>query len=374
MGRWITGFAWLLVIGALLFTNGFLASRRAGTFNPSVTAYGASGMSVFAELLERNGYQVRIETRRSPRLAKSDFPIITVFFPEFETGPTWLDERASQTSPPPLLLQFNRFDPLDPTQFAKGTEANATLSWKSEPKRRYAISSTREYEGFNPGPFEELATVTKTETKSPFVSLEPHKRVPMVTVQDPGLFLNRSIDKHDHAAFALDLVRRLAPEGSTIVFCEHGLGNAVEPSMWQDMGPWAQASYWQVLAFLGVFVWARSVSFGAAREARITEKGAKDLVDGLGGALARGKMDHIAHLQIKGSVDQRIARALGRKGPALDPRALLATYLPEAVLHYDKAFNTFQARTNAVALQHLDQLEKLLLEKETPVRKGKTKR
>jgi len=129
---------------------------------------------------------------------------------------------------------------------------------------------------------------------------------------------NRFIDKLDNAAVMLSLVRTVANPGSRIVFVESSFGNTSEPSLMELIGPWALASWWQILFLLLVIGYTVGARFGIAEEDRSTEKGGRELVDALAQTYRRARATHIAIGALLQQADRQVRKKLklSRDAPA----------------------------------------------------------
>lgn len=137
-------------------------------------------------------------------------------------------------------------------------------------------------------------------------------------ISDGIIATNAFIGQNDNADEAMRLIRIVAPPGSRLVFAEASFGNAVEASTLAMIGPWAVASWWQLLLLFVVIVYTLGKPFGYPDEERLVQRGARDLVDAVAVTYRRSRATQLAMRWLHLYADREVRRKLKLSSEASD--------------------------------------------------------
>ena len=341
--KWAVGTgAWILA-GVLIVTIALIFTAREDRQGfPSMTNTRGSGYAAFAELLRRDGYEVRLERSVRPKYAKGDLviavtrpieaPEAIVEFEEAIQEETLVDNHgeavlAHLESGGRVLEVLNDSAFEHESDLVK--EATRTVTSASAPDKAYTLSIPGgEWEDttFGAG---EAGYTSWYAGDSPFVDYRRVGDGLLATVSEGLPITNRYLDKDDNAEFYLQLVRGLAPSGSTVVFDEAGIGNAETPTVANTLGGWAVAVRWQALVLFAVMIYTYARRFGLPETERRTVRGSRELFDAIADVLRRTRNTGLALDNLLIECDERIRRVLGAPGSMR--RADLLQHVPVAL-------------------------------------------
>ncbi|MBS1705953.1 MAG: hypothetical protein JST40_08770 [Armatimonadetes bacterium] len=313
-------------------------SKEESELLPSATNNLPSGTMAFAELLRESGYEVSIIDSHSQKVGTDALAIVFVPMssstpfgpstvenqPAMDSVDRMLKTRAdsggnvlllgfpvefdeeSKASSAPILLKSNSIEPDNNLSLLGPTSGFPTLLRE--------ISSEDELDEFveeetNQG-YLLWVPVLDNQFYDWRITSEPYKKSSVFRFSGGALFSNRFIDQADNGRLARTLVQQAAMGRKKVLFVETGLGNASGASLWQTLGPYASAAYLQFLLLLGVVLWTSSRRFGPPVEETITIRGSRELVDGFGDLLARGKHTGMALQLLYENLDLRVRRAI----------------------------------------------------------------
>lgn len=386
-----------------------ITGRGANSTSPSVQDFGAAGTSAFAELIRRDGYQVRLEREVRPKLPANALMVL----PTIATQPGWtefldeLNEEAEDASD-----KGNDDSETAPEgEGEEGTEPRRRPTrefWREavlqhlrhgghvlviehegggvrrvpKPSKIALWDGTRlevtarsgDYLDFIPvmGSLPRIARASRLDNNQIIASEAFPARGRIVYIQAGEVLENRALDKHDNATFALGWVRELQNAGGEVVFYEGALGNVQAKGLIESIGPWANTARWQFILLLAVVAYASGMMFGRPILDRIPQRSSQHLMEAFGSALSRG--DHIRFvmerelIQAKG----RIEKALGM-APGSDWTQLLPILTPSLAEHIQamQAQAAFPDKKTAAILQLIATLESELQAFESQVRSGR---
>jgi hypothetical protein len=294
-------FVWIL-LGLLGIASALLSlGQRDDKTNPAANSYGPSGTSAFAELLKRNGYDVRVDRRPRPRLAPDEVAVafevsgvspFTSGDNEEEFEKTLLDQvRAGRravllTLPADFQSESKGLLPSPPVAvLVRGRPKDLKVKVPAVlPAATHGLDEDADVPqvGLWDTPDENLARAYQVGKGR------------LVHARSGSFVTNRFLDQADDARAAMELVGLLARPGERIVFTEAAFGNVDSPSLVEVIGAWANAA-WQQLLFLGVVVvYTLGKRFGIPEETRIQQRGARELLDALTDTLFRGRQTRVA--------------------------------------------------------------------------------
>jgi hypothetical protein len=314
---------WAL-LGVLLVTVALIFSAREDRQGyPSVTNMRASGYAAFAELLRRDGYQVRLERGVRPEFARDEV-VIAVTRPYFNKDDAWdapLSDPRLHPHEEQILQHLENggavIELINWEQFerASGQAVGArTVVSASDPARTYLLSLPN-------NPFETTTYATEATSygawflgEYSYVDYTVHGDGMLVTVGEGLPLTNRFLDREQNAEFGLALVRSVAPRGSKLVFDESGIGNAEAPSVANTLGPWAVAARWQAILLFVVLLYTLSRRFGLPETEKRAVRASRELFDAVSDVLRRTGNTGLALDNLLIECDQRMRRVLNAPG------------------------------------------------------------
>ncbi len=296
-------FAWVLLgilaVTALVLT---LGNNDIEAF-PAVASYSPSGTAAFEKLLQKQGYQIRVERSDHPRLAADETAI--AFFLPSQKPFVEMDEETMTAAKDPAGEKLAKF--LD----AGGKAVLLPLGKNFQASSRAIIDSVPDEvtPAFGSGSLKvtRLAGVDTTgmqglldpdATSVPIwlgssqqldVSLEKKGKGVALVFTDGILATNRFIDKNQNADLLVAAISTVAPKGSKLVFTEATFGNSREGGLLGIIGAWAQAAWLQLVLVCLVVVYSLSRRFGLAEEPRAKQVGSRELVDAVGDLYYRAR-------------------------------------------------------------------------------------
>lgn len=327
--RWLIGGAWAVALLLIILTLLYRKATATARIDPSITNSGPTGAAVFADLLQKAGYKIRADGRRYPVFAPGEVPFTM--------------------SPNAPGLQFENLHPRSPLQFVvvwgSGTASGPAYQISAERPtvaiRNEAESNARAWNLTVDVPAQVLSYPNErsywTSPNGDIVSLAATQSGVAVVLREPSPLLNRYIDRAENGAAMVALVRRFVPPGSTLVFCEHFLGNTEADSIFRGLGPWAQAAAWQAFFLFVVISWTFAIPFGRPLVQRLSERGARDLLEAMGTAMLRGKQLSTAQAFLQREADVRL-RKLARTGRREDMAAVFKRLDAGIRAPYERAF------------------------------------
>ena len=319
-GLWILG-------GLLALSWGVLALGTAGSQAvPGPHEPSPGGLSAFAELLVRSGYQVRVDPSRHPRLTPDELAVAA--FTEPDDAP-FLNEHLANGGnvlalPVPRGFDMASREVMDTTTLLHdGGVEPLEVTWVVDRSELLPNGLT---EG------EQDAWVLWYETdESDFATLYQVDKGVLGTLVDGMIATNRFLPKHGNAALLLGVVRALAPEGGTVVFVPETYGAGVEPGLLATIGPWAAAAGTQAAWLFVVVVWTLGRRFGLPDSDHTPQRGAAELVDGISQIYDRSSATPIALEAAWRHADLRIRREL--KLPRGTPREVRDRQIASPLAH-----------------------------------------
>lgn len=294
--------AFLWVLGGLLLLGWLaiaLSSSEAETF-PSADSRAPSGMAGFVELLQREGYRVRIDRSARPRLRQDEIGI----FPLVANIPSgsFIQEHVAAGGRALLLPLASRFD--DASRAAEGA-----TNWINDAGDSLETTPLTDHFDLADSkvalPQSDGWVVWYDENMSAAELVRFDDGV-TGTLADGLVATNRFLDQRDNAALLVNFVQWLAPRGASLVFVEASFGNGHEQGLLALIGPWADAAGWQATLLFVVIVWTLGKRFGLPESVRTRQKGARELVDGIGQIYDRSGATPLALEAAASSADVRI--------------------------------------------------------------------
>lgn len=293
MKGWLGPLAWAMV--ALLAVAGLMISMAGAQSDtePSPISYHPSGTAALYQLLQKRGYQVSINQALAPRLGSGQVAI-AFGLP---------DDEIPEEGAEPQIQQTDKA--LEASEKAGATVIWLPLAEDFNDASQHQIATTAQ--GLDGQ--ERLLTTGQTAPSTSFDAYDESQDLPVLSDSDPippvfarkvgrgygvtytdGLGLtNRFIDKNDNAATLLSVLTSFAPPKARVQFVTGAYGKSVAPGLLETIGPWAQASWFQLLLLLLVVAVTLSFRFGLPEELRPKQRGSRELLDAIADTYERSR-------------------------------------------------------------------------------------
>ena len=367
----------LAMVGILFIASALLALGHAETgTRPEADSYSPSGAAAFADLLRRNGYDVRIDRTSYPALQPTDlvvaFRVTGVY--DSENGPlsgpaaflglpsndrfqAALKQHLKQGGPLLILPVTDDFHTASanaaPIEITRVGSSQPVQAQSADLRLSYSMGSVLQ---------SGQAQVTLYSTPS-FGQLESYAWLgkqgnAVVGIFADGLLAtNRFIAHYQNARVLLDMVRTLQPKGR-IVFTNASFEQAEDPSFIQTLGAWAEGGWYQLLFLLLVIGYTLGRRFGNPDVERRAERGAREFLDALADLYARAKAAWVALAIVARYSDQRVRSYL--KLPMAATAKVRDERLPEPLkraltrVEFEAQANSINAQDAAKLVRNLD--------------------
>ncbi|RYG49365.1 hypothetical protein EON79_01565 [bacterium] len=316
-----------VALGLLLFSVGaqYLA-KLDDEVSPSSVSVRPSGAAVFAELLRKDGYSVRVDRSLSPKVGPGEVAIAFVR-PEddlayHESNTTSLSVRAQEKVRQAVREGAGAvFLPLSSryTEAVKRAEASPT------PVQRVTDGAKRTL-AINPNGTPFLGGESQAlyfGQGGQYVGIAPAGKGLIVNFGDGIVATNRLIDNQDNARVLLEAVRIVGGKKS-VVFTETTY-DAEALGLLETLGPWSQGMMYQILFVIVVAIATLGKRFGLEDIAVRTVRSSRDVADGISDTLRRGRMTGTA----LGLLLEDQERRTGQKPSAEANNAVNQSRLPE---------------------------------------------
>lgn len=350
LGPWSLALALigLLAVSAVTLTLG----QRETISNPDATSTGPSGAAAFAELLRRQGYEVSSVPGSRFRLTPDTLaiglcvkPPSRYTFGEFEDL-SWSDleedlrrpfEAHLQTGGKALLITV-------PRNFQEASLSARTVSSRVKPtvlgtKRELShkplqvdVSTAEETWGWSsvfPWLDEASLIVLESDSGEPVLRLHGVERGICGYMAEGLGVTNRFVARADNARLFLGCVGLLANPKGKVAFIEAAHGVTSDASLFEVLGPWAEAIWWQAVFLFVLLVYAFGRRFGLPILTRSREAGSSDLAGALSGIMARARGTHLAMEVLVQRTDRDLRRHLKLAADA--PQSTRDEALPEGL-------------------------------------------
>ncbi len=278
---------------------------------PSSSHTGPSGLAALERLLEKDGYKT--SANRSPLLPTKGSELIIA--PIIVDKPEGFIEIVGGESATPIQRALARHAAKGgrllqiqvPQDFNLASRTASNLTVNSQ-NNRYTIKAPFPMED-SPQMVQEAALPGTDEKVVPsqpaplFSHDQGISSLPVARLQKMGkgvvisldsgiIAVNRHLADENNADLVLELVRRLAPAGSEVVFAEASFGNQTEGGLGGALGSWFSAARNQAIILLITISISFAVRFGLRRPEKVTVRGARDMIDALAAQLA-GTSDRV---------------------------------------------------------------------------------
>jgi hypothetical protein len=314
---------WILF--GLLSVSGFAIALgdRESSREPSVTNYGASGVSALFTLLQQEGYNVESTQATNPPLRSND---VAVCFREAkgkanENDPFQADLQDDPAPPEPFKRNLTKF--LQKGGRAVSFTFSQAQSDNDQPQK--AVEPIEVHNKVVPQKLSVILDLNDTTDDDLPVDHLSQIRDSMWLAKDQAVVWaskvgkgelvvsnssfptsNRYIDKADDARFTLATIDLVARPGDRIVFTEASFGNVSDPGFFERVGTWALAAWRQIVVLFSVLIVSLGKRFGYPEERRKHVQSSRDLANAYGNLLFRARRVDISLMTAHNRLDAKL--------------------------------------------------------------------
>ncbi|MGV3617134.1 MAG: DUF4350 domain-containing protein [Fimbriimonas sp.] len=318
MKRGLPSVVWIL-LGLLGLAAAMLSlGQRDLVVNPSIESYGPSGTSALAQLLRNQGYRVDLDLRPKPRLGPKDLAIAFTEINSYdrnsreELKPTNEALRKHAKEGGRVLVVEVPYQYQDVSRRLLQVEpVEVEDLGRKRTFRIHADFQPAADAPLSPAGNRDPSVRTWTSGDEDFVRASRVGRGTILNVLGGVGFTNRFLDRADNAIVATRLVDLLADkEGGRIVFTEAAFGNANSPGLLEILGPWAVASWYQLVFLTAVVLFTFGRRFGLPEVEPRRQQGARELLDAISDTYLRGRHSQVALRTTLARVEADVKSAL----------------------------------------------------------------
>ena len=300
--RWIfTLFGLLALVAALAFLG-----RQQDEFMPSITNRSVSGLSVFADLLREEGYQVSSYNGKYLGSRKPD-----LVFCAYPTGEAWSDttdptlDLAGQVIAAPFASDLRNSSFSESVTNEQFLVPNQPLEQMAQKPPMVSVGRLIWPQGHEVE-YDEEFTSFYTDTQ---VACDVEEN--RIVLCDPYAATNQYIDQVDNAAYMVGLVRNVVPKGGTVLFWEGPMGAGNPPSFLEELSVPLARAWGQVLLIVVIVGLTLSVRFGQPVPEWTAQRGTRDMLIAFGDILRRGRQVGLVQEIVGRNVMLRLRRKYG---------------------------------------------------------------
>ena len=363
MKAWLGPLAWAMV--ALLAIAGMMISTAGAETDtdPSAISYRPSGTAALYALLQRRGYQVSIDQAPAPKLGRGQVAIAFGLpneqnpFSQGDESEIEQTNKALQASEQagatviwlPLAAEFSDASAAQTVVKAKGLDGRP----RSLTMGQAVPPST--FDSYDAGLD---LPVLDNDSATPPVFAHRAGRGYSITYTDALGLTNRFIDTGDNASTLLSVLASFAPPKARVAFITGTYGKSLSPGLLETIGPWAQASWYQLLFLLVVIVVSLNLRFGLPEEPRPAQRGSRELLDAVSDTYERAGSNVPSIEAALEAADLRLRNAVKLpKDASMEERIrLLPPSLVEAIAEA-RAATTYTKVPTTEALRIVKKLE-----------------
>lgn len=243
--------------------------------------FGPSGTSAFLELLKRSNYKVKIDDSGSPKLA------------------------------PTMVIPVSNTHKKSFASFMKSIKSGTTIVTFVIPEedrdKPVPLRIINDISGESAGQLEPLGKNTDDEEKPPISNSESvnllsaenggesiakiysKDNIRIIHMTDASCITNRHIDKVNNASISLGLISMAGKPEAELTFVGNFSSRISEDNLIAKLGRPFEAAWSQLMILVLVIFITLSIRFGLAPETRASERGGRELVDGLAWMTKRKK-------------------------------------------------------------------------------------
>lgn len=307
--QWTT-IAWTLAGLLFLAALGISFGKADKESKPTVDNYGPSGASALAALLRQNGYSVRNLSSVLPQVHPDEIVIAFVADDEASTEDTAATfehyNKAAEAGARLLVLPLSKNFGDASTQAATAEVQNTVTKQKLSAELRIDNLSDS-----LPGQAENAYQLPLWETNQGQAAAYLRtvgKNVELIAA-DGLIATNRHIDRADNAALLMNLVQTIGGNRKSVAFAE-GLFNPSAPNLFDVLGQWAEAAWWQLVFLFVVICFTLGRRFGRPDEQRESQVGQRELVNAIADTYRRARASQLSARAFYDHTDRKLRKAL----------------------------------------------------------------
>lgn len=290
---WLLG---VLAFGAFVL----LLGEPEKNSSPTVLNRTGGGLSAFAELLRKQGYDVSHTARIESDWNSNDLVI-------------WVRGEVQGEPTAPLLAKFRQGLDRGISLWQFSTSSQMPTLDQSVSADVELLTSDKQYTVSSNGATSAVGPVKLVDDMygDGLASIQVQKKSTIVTWNLGDQLRNDYIVLLDQAELALDAIRLTAPSAKRVIFYEADAPGAPATNFWGQLAPWGPSFYWQVLLVVAVGVFALGRRLGPPETEGLHVSGGRNFVDAFAVLIQRSKSSRIAMTVIENVVEKRLLRAFG---------------------------------------------------------------
>ncbi len=322
--------AWVLIGFTALIAINMISDVRSVETTPVISSKGKGGLFTLGQLLNAKGYIVSSNIRATPTL-RPGLIYIKSYFDKELNGVDEIQLPDEQVEPelklPKGATLIKICMPRSIEKSIKKENFSVQKLETSYGEQVFNVSkSDSEIIAPNIGGLEtrdiyKIKTVGKMSKTRDWETVVDAKVVGGVEI-DYKLgtsLLNLEIAKHDNASAFLWLIRKVATPGSEIVFLETDVPGAARESLLGAIGPWAEATFYQLIALLAIIGFSISRIFGLRMQPAAYQRGSSDSIFAIGNMYMMTKNHAWAKEKMAASTNARLDKLLALSRRKLEP-------------------------------------------------------
>lgn len=322
----------MIILVSLLLATGtlLLLGRESNNTFPSANNPKPSGFAVFAEVLRRQGYEVNIELNSRARISQDAVLVVCELENNFSydyiedefRNPAVEQTISKHEEAQGAFVSF--YLPNDFDAASRNASPINEVTLIGNPPRKYQVT---DYDAYGDG----LVTnypLAVNSGHSVLAYKDTHYTNPYIYIDNGIAATNRFIRQADNAQYLLDIFESQFSKDKLIVFYEPSWGHEVNPTIFESIGGWAVAAWWQLLILIGIVIFTLNRRFGTIIEDHVKERGMSDVLLAMSHLLKRSKKHDQAVFILLDQAYERIRKAT-RASPSTSPADLARLVPPD---------------------------------------------
>lgn len=272
---WVFGIVFLAVV--ILQSGRYSYVQDNGTSN-----FGPSGTSAFLELLKRSKYSVTLDATTSPKITK------TMVIPVSQSNLQSFQKFLKAIKPTETTTIVALIIPLADTK--KTDPKPVENAWDQKQIGQVQPFESKSTDWKKPLiEAQSMDLLTLNDGYTAVVKVINKKKLRIIHLPEAAFVTNAYIDKVDNANIAMGLIELMAKQGQAITYVDSFASRDIDDSLLAKMGVPFQAAWNQLILLIVVIFTTLSIRFGLAPESRASQRGGRELVDGLATMTRRKK-------------------------------------------------------------------------------------
>lgn len=309
----IMSVAWMLM--GLLAVAGLITTlgHQQGKATPLLESYDPSGVAAFGELISRSGHPITFDRSTQPRLGPKDVAVVCSTGGSSDEGEEAKDTFKDsvmhfvQTGGRVLVLDI----PEDFDGASKPLFDGAAISVKSINGEQRRVTNDGQNATFlaDDQDTEGETALWNADATTALVIANSKGKGSYVEIKNGLLATNRFLDKADNADVLMGTLNTILRPGDRVVFAEGGIAGHAR-GLFETIGAWVEAAWYQVLFLFGVIIFTMGKRFGLPEVIRSKQRGSRELLDAIADTYQRANASEAGLAAALTSADAELRRVL----------------------------------------------------------------